>query len=583
MRFIATLGCLFSIVGLAQSVTISSTFGPNGTFNPTIGWGVLGPTQMAYPFTVPSGANYAFQSASLGLTVGIGTTNSVTISLAADGGGVPGSLLETFTVNGALQTAPNTTLPVTVISSLQPFLTANSVYWLIISAVNVGNGVNWQTANILTTPDLQASRASPTSPWTASPLLYGYNNPGAFSVSGISLAPKLSYPDYGTMGVSLTPTLTWSPSLRAISYDVYLGTSASLGFVSNTTGTSYAPPPLLANQTYYWQIVANDSIGPNPSAVWPFTTSPPGPTPTVAPIGVNPGAGTGTTQTFTFNFGDSAGFADLNVLDVLISTFLDGQRACYFALAPTGASTGYLYLVDDAGDGGYAPGTPMPLPSSNTVSNSQCTLSGTGSSISATGNTLTLTLSITFNPFFVGNKAIYMAARSKTQNSGWQTLGTWNVPGTSTTGPGVGIVAPARSTSSGQTYTFTFTDSNGFSDLFVLDILTNSFLDGVSACYLAYVPTTPTNGYVYLVDNAGDGGYAPGSPVGLSSGSVLQNSQCAINTAASSASASGNTLTLNLALAFNTTFAGNQVFFLAARNHTTGNSGWQAAGSVTVP
>jgi hypothetical protein len=93
----------------------------------------------------------------------------------------------------------------------------------------------------------------------------------------------------------------------------------------------------------------------------------------------------------------------------------------------------------------------------------------------------------------------------------------------------------------------------------------------------------PTNGYVYLVDDAGDGGYAPGSPVGLSSGSVLQNSQCAINTAASSASAFGNILTLNLALTFKTTFAGNQVFFLAARNKTTGNSGWQAAGSVTVP
>ena len=103
-------------------------------------------------------------------------------------------------------------------------------------------------------------------------------------------------------------------------------------------------------------------------------------------------------------------------------------------------------------------------------------------------------------------------------------------------------MTPARSTSSGQTYTFTFTDTNGFSDLFVLDILTNSVLNGANACYIAYVPTTATNGYVYLVDDAGDGGYAPGSPVGLSSGSVLQNSQCAINTAASSASASGNTL-----------------------------------------
>ena len=83
------------------------------------------------------------------------------------------------------------------------------------------------------------------------------------------------------------------------------------------------------------------------------------------------------------------------MLDVLISTFLDGQTACYFAFAPTSATTGYLYLVDDAGDGGYA-GPPMPLPSSGLVQNSQCSISGTGSSISASGTTLTLTLAVTF-------------------------------------------------------------------------------------------------------------------------------------------------------------------------------------------
>jgi hypothetical protein len=330
-------------------------------------------------------------------------------------------------------------------------------------------------------------------------------------------------------------------------------------------------------------IYMNGVSGPSNTG-WVFegtytTTVGGGPTPASAV----PASGSGSTQTFTFTFTDALGYADLYVLDVLVSTFLDGQTACYFALAPTGATTGYLYLVDDGGDGGYAPGSPMPLPSNLSSQNSQCTLNGTGSSISSSGTTLTLTLSISFSPSFAGNKAFYMAARSRTQNSGWTALGTWNVPGAAPIGPAVGGVSPARSTSLGQTYTFTFTDSNGFADLFVLDILTNSFLDGISACYIAYVPTTPTNGYVYLVDDAGDGGYVPGSPVGLSSGSVLQNSQCAINTAGSSASASGNTVTLNLALTFTSGFAGNQVFFLAARNRTTGNSGWQAAGSVAVP
>ncbi|HEY1759730.1 MAG TPA: hypothetical protein VGG72_30445 [Bryobacteraceae bacterium] len=69
------------------------------------------------------------------------------------------------------------------------------------------------------------------------------------------------------------------------------------------------------------------------------------------------------------------------------------------------------------------------------------------------------------------------------------------------------------------------------------------------------------------------GGYAAGSPILLSSGATLSNSQCTITTAGSSASASGNTLKLNLAITFTPSFAGNQVFY----------SGWQAAGSVTVP
>jgi hypothetical protein len=86
-----------------------------------------------------------------------------------------------------------------------------------------------------------------------------------------------------------------------------------------------------------------------------------------------------------------------------------------------------------------------------------------------------------------------------------------------------------------------------------------------------------------LVDDAGDGGYVRGSPILLSSGGTLQNSQCTTNAAQSSATANGNTLTLNLAMAFSSSFVGNQVFYLAARNNSGGNSGWQAVGSVTVP
>jgi len=62
----------------------------------------------------------------------------------------------------------------------------------------------------------------------------------------------------------------------------------------------------------------------------------------------------------------------------------------------------------------------------------------------------------------------------------------------------------------------------------------------------------------------------------------VSNSQCSISGAGSSVSGSGNTLTLTLAMTFNQSFAGNQIFFLAARNNAL-NSNWQAVGSVSVP
>jgi hypothetical protein len=302
---------------------------------------------------------------------------------------------------------------------------------------------------------------------------------------------------------------------------------------------------------------------------------------TIAPMGVSPTGGNETTQTFTLSFVDPAGYADLAVVDIVINNFLNGIGACYVAFAPASASSGSLYLVDDAGDGRYASGSPMALPSSGTLSNSQCTISGTGSSVSTSANTLTLTLAVTFAPGFAGNKIFYTAARSNTQNSGWQALGTWDVPGPAPTGPAVGGVSPARTNTLSQTYTFTFTDTNGWQDLAVLNVLINSAIDGRHACYLAYVPSGSNAGSLFLVDDAGDSG-GPFTGFVLPGSGTAQNSQCTVGGAGSSVTATGNTLTLTLPITFTAGFAGNQVFFLAARSNTV-SSDWQAVGSVTVP
>jgi len=85
-------------------------------------------------------------------------------------------------------------------------------------------------------------------------------------------APVLDSPKNGSTGDSRTPTLRWSASSGATSYDVYFGSSSSPLFVKNTTGTSFNPGTLHAGATYYWRIVAKNSVGSTSSVTWSFTT-----------------------------------------------------------------------------------------------------------------------------------------------------------------------------------------------------------------------------------------------------------------------------------------------------------------------
>ena len=299
------------------------------------------------------------------------------------------------------------------------------------------------------------------------------------------------------------------------------------------------------------------------------------------PTAVSPAFGSGLTQTFTYTFNAPNGWQSLSVVDVLINSSLDGTGACYLAVVPSGASSGSVLLVDDAGDAG-GPLAAITLPGSGTVQNSQCSVAGAGSSLTGSGNTLTVTLSITFKAPFAGTKIAYMAAQDTSPaNSGWQALGVWSVPGITPSGPAVGGVSPGHSSSTTQAYTFTFTDTSGFADIAVTNVLINNFLNGIDACYVAFVPSGPTSGSVLLVDDAGDAG-GPFTAATLPGTGTAQNSQCSIAGAGSSVSSSGNTMTLVLNITFKPAFSGNKVLFMAARSNSL-NSGWQSMGTVDVP
>jgi probable HAF family extracellular repeat protein len=297
-------------------------------------------------------------------------------------------------------------------------------------------------------------------------------------------------------------------------------------------------------------------------------------TPVPIPSMANPPSGSGQTSILTFTFTDLSGWQNLDVVNVLINNSLDGRNACYLAYS---RSAGVLYLVPDAG-GGLSSG--LSLGKSGTVSNSQCSVASAGSSAIGNGNTLTLTLNITFTTSFAGNKVAYMAARDLTQNnSGWMPLGVWQVPGEmqSTTTAMIGA-SPASGSGLGPTpYPFMFSDTKGYQDLGVENILINTALDGRHACYLAYARQINT---LYLVNDNGDG-LLPGKS--LSTTGTLNNSQCTVSWGNSAVSASVNNLNLSLAIGISGGFGPNLIFYLAARDMTeANNTGWQAMGTWAV-
>jgi hypothetical protein len=138
--------------------------------------------------------------------------------------------------------------------------------------------------------------------------------------------------------------------------------------------------------------------------------------------------------------------------------------------------------------------------------------------------------------------------------------------------PSVQSLSPITGTGVTQTFTMVYSDPNGLSDLSDVLVLFNTPLKLSSACAVVYVPRA---NQMYLYDDAGTGfstGVTPGSSASVS------NSQCALSGKGSSLSTSGNSLTLNAALTFSSTFVGSKNVYLDAVGKTH-SSGWVKEGT----
>jgi sugar lactone lactonase YvrE len=300
------------------------------------------------------------------------------------------------------------------------------------------------------------------------------------------------------------------------------------------------------------------------------------PTPVLGAQETVPVRYTGTNPTLAFTFTHPGGAAQLGVVNALINTALDGNRACYVAYS---RPLNVLYLVNDDGpasglSAGLTPG------GAGSASNSQCTIQASEIGVLEQGNALTLTFRPSFTTLFRGARNIYLAARSVTEvNSGW-TLGSTLDTGAETlvSYPRAEAASPNAGGAAAETVVATFEHNAAATGIQTAWLLINTAVDGRQACYVAYYRPGNT---LYLVPDNGDGTMASSMP--LTGTGSLENSQCRIDAAGSAATVDGNRLTLQLRVTAKAGFAGARGMWGAAQTMAGATAGWRSVGLWRVP
>ncbi len=280
---------------------------------------------------------------------------------------------------------------------------------------------------------------------------------------------------------------------------------------------------------------------------------------------VTPINASGSSSVFRAVYSDGAGAADLTAVHLLFNSAVNGAGACWIYYA---RAANIMYLVDDNGTGLAGSVTPG---GSGTVANSQCRIASGGASSSA-GGTLTLPVSVTFSPSFVGIKNVYGYASGSTGGaSGWQTMGTWT-PGVAQAAPTVASVAPINGSGSPTIFTATYNSGN----VSAVYLMFGSTLSATGGCAVAYVRSLDS---IYLFNDAGNalvaGSVTPGQ------GGSIANSQCTV-TSAGAISAGASTLTFPVKIAFSAAFGGSRNVYAYVAAVDGSSSGWQTMGTWTT-
>lgn len=291
-------------------------------------------------------------------------------------------------------------------------------------------------------------------------------------------------------------------------------------------------------------------------------------------VSTSPASPTGSPQAFTVVARDTNGFTDISRIyfQVYSSPTVPANSCHGFYDRASNA----LVLYNDALTVALGPLTPG---GAGTVSNSQCTLNAaTSTPVTASGTDLTVTFGLSLNGTYglVQQKVYFWVTDAAATGTGWVQGSTWN-SSTGASAPTLVSATPSATTAASQTFTLTARDANGVADLQRIYFLVNTNT-GVPAATCHGFYDRATNA-VYLFNDATT---AIGAPLVPGGAGTIQNSQCAINGAASSVSLSGTDAVLSLNITRQGSYATGvkNLYVWVVDNANTG-TGWVQASTWT--
>jgi hypothetical protein len=470
------------------------------------------------------------------------TTPGITLSGTASDSGAGNSGITSVMVNGGAAAGGTATGSATANWSRALTLAAGANTITVTGTDGAGNARQVQLSITYAPPDTTAPTLSVTS-----------HTPGqTVTTASITLSGTASDSGAGNGGIA----------------GVTVNGAAATGGTATGSGTaSWSRALTLAAGANDITVVARDGAGNTRSVALTITLSV---LPSVSADSVSPSSGSGASGRLVLRYTNSRGAADFASVRVRIGTSSATDAGnCTVSYLP---ASGTLSMLGDAGSGWMS----APL-GTGALENSQCAVDLAETSASASGSTMTLDVAVSFKPAFAGAKNVYMFGESTTGvNTGWQQRGTWQVPsGGPLTLAAIGVT-PSVGSGTSESFVLQYSDSLGASDLVSVRVrFGTTYSANANNCTVAYDAST---GAVSILNDAGTTWQAATFGSG-----VLQNSQCAIDLAGSSASLNGTTVTMALAVGFKPAFAGAKNTYMLAVSSTGANTGWEQRGTWTVP